>query len=30
MDTVSQIEAHLVARNYASFAQGVRIRGRGR
>jgi preprotein translocase subunit SecY len=30
MDTVSQIEAHLVARNYASFASGVRIRGRGR
>jgi preprotein translocase subunit SecY len=30
MDTVGQIEAHLVARNYDSFAQGARIRGRGR
>jgi preprotein translocase subunit SecY len=30
MDTVGQVEAHLVARNYDSFAQGARIRGRGR
>ena len=30
MDTVGQVEAHLVARNYDSFAQGTRIRGRGR
>jgi preprotein translocase subunit SecY len=30
MDTVGQIESHLVARNYDSFAQGSRIRGRGR
>jgi preprotein translocase subunit SecY len=29
MDTVGQIEAHLVARNYDSFVQGARIRGRG-
>ncbi len=29
MDTVGQIEAHLVTRNYDSFVQGARIRGRG-
>jgi preprotein translocase subunit SecY len=29
MDTVGQIEAHLVSRNYDTFVQGVRIRGRG-
>ncbi len=29
MDTVGQIEAHLVSRNYDSFVQGARIRGRG-
>jgi preprotein translocase subunit SecY len=29
MDTVGQIEAHLVSRNYETFVQGVRIRGRG-
>jgi preprotein translocase subunit SecY len=29
LDTVSQVEAHLVSRNYDSFVQGVRIRGRG-
>lgn len=28
MDTAGQIEAHLVARNYETFAQGTRIRGR--
>ena len=28
MDTVSQVEAHLVSRNYDSFVQGVRVRGR--
>lgn len=29
MDTVAQIEAHLVARNYESFVRGARMRGRG-
>ena len=29
MDTASQIEAHLVSRNYETLMQGVRIRGRG-
>ncbi len=29
MDTVGQIEAHLIARNYDSFVQGARVRGRG-
>ena len=29
MDTVGQVEAHLVTRNYESFVQGVRVRGRG-
>ncbi|MBW2281461.1 MAG: preprotein translocase subunit SecY [Deltaproteobacteria bacterium] len=29
LDTVSQVEAHLVTRSYDSFVQGVRIRGRG-
>jgi preprotein translocase subunit SecY len=29
LDTVSQVEAHLVSRSYDSFVQGVRIRGRG-
>jgi preprotein translocase subunit SecY len=28
MDTVGQIEAHLVSRNYDTLMQGVRIRGR--
>jgi preprotein translocase subunit SecY len=28
LDLVGQIEAHLVSRNYESFVQGVRIRGR--
>ena len=28
MDTVGQIEAHLVSRNYETFMQGVRVRGR--
>ena len=28
MDTVGQIEAHLVSRNYETFMQGTRIRGR--
>ena len=30
LDTVSQVEAHLVSRSYDSFVQGVRVRGRGR
>jgi preprotein translocase subunit SecY len=29
MDTVGQVEAHLVAHNYDSFIQGARMRGRG-
>jgi preprotein translocase subunit SecY len=29
MDTVGQVEAHLVAHNYDSFVQGARLRGRG-
>ncbi len=29
MDTVAQIEAHLVSRNYESLMRGTRIRGRG-
>ena len=29
MDTVGQVEAHLVAHNYDSFVQGARMRGRG-
>ncbi|MCZ6568584.1 MAG: preprotein translocase subunit SecY, partial [Deltaproteobacteria bacterium] len=29
MDTASQIEAHLVSRNYETLMQGVRMRGRG-
>jgi preprotein translocase subunit SecY len=29
MDTVAQIEAHLVSRNYETLMQGTRIRGRG-
>ncbi len=28
MDTAGQVEAHLVARNYDTFVQGARIRGR--
>jgi len=28
LDTISQIEAHLVSRQYEGFAQGTRIRGR--
>jgi preprotein translocase subunit SecY len=28
MDTVSQIESHLITRNYEGFMKGVRIRGR--
>jgi preprotein translocase subunit SecY len=28
LDLVGQVEAHLVTRNYESFVQGVRIRGR--
>jgi len=28
MDTVSQVESHLIARNYEGFLKGVRIRGR--
>ena len=28
MDTVGQVEAHLVAHNYDSFVQGARLRGR--
>ncbi len=28
MDTVGQVEAHLVTRNYETFMQGTRIRGR--
>jgi preprotein translocase subunit SecY len=28
MDTVSQIESHLITRNYDGFMKGVRIRGR--
>ena len=28
MDTVSQIESHLITRNYEGFLKGVRIRGR--
>ncbi len=28
MDTVGQIEAHLVSRNYETFMQGARVRGR--
>ena len=28
MDTVGQVEAHLVSRNYETFVQGTRIRGR--
>ena len=28
MDTVGQVEAHLVAHNYDSFIQGARLRGR--
>lgn len=28
MDTVAQIESHLIARNYEGFLKGVRIRGR--
>jgi preprotein translocase subunit SecY len=28
MDTVGQIEAHLVSRNYETFMQGTRVRGR--
>ncbi len=29
MDTVGQVEAHLVAHNYDTFVQGARMRGRG-
>jgi preprotein translocase subunit SecY len=29
MDTVGQVEAHLVAHNYDTFVQGARLRGRG-
>lgn len=29
LDTVSQVEAHLVSRSYDSFVQGVKVRGRG-
>jgi preprotein translocase subunit SecY len=28
LDTIAQIEAHLVSRQYEGFAQGTRIRGR--
>ncbi len=28
MDTVAQVESHLIARNYEGFMKGVRIRGR--
>jgi preprotein translocase subunit SecY len=28
LDTISQIEAHLVSRQYEGFVQGTRIRGR--
>lgn len=28
MDTVAQIESHLITRNYEGFLKGVRIRGR--
>jgi preprotein translocase subunit SecY len=28
MDTVSQIESHLITRNYEGFMKGVRIKGR--
>jgi preprotein translocase subunit SecY len=28
LDTISQVEAHLVSRQYEGFAQGTRIRGR--
>jgi preprotein translocase subunit SecY len=28
LDTISQIEAHLVSRQYEGFASGTRIRGR--
>jgi preprotein translocase subunit SecY len=28
LDTVGQIEAHLLSRNYETFAKGTRIRGR--
>ncbi|MCP4003786.1 MAG: preprotein translocase subunit SecY [bacterium] len=30
MDTVAQVEAHLVSRNYDTFVQGARLRGRGK
>jgi preprotein translocase subunit SecY len=30
LDTVGQIEAHLLSRNYDAFVRGARIRGRGR
>jgi preprotein translocase subunit SecY len=30
LDLVGQIEAHLVTRNYESFVQGARVRGRAR
>ena len=28
LDTIAQVEAHLVSRQYEGFAQGTRIRGR--
>jgi preprotein translocase subunit SecY len=28
LDTIAQIEAHLVSRQYEGFARGTRIRGR--
>ena len=28
LDTIGQIEAHLVSRQYEGFVQGTRIRGR--
>ena len=28
LDTVAQIEAHLVSRQYEGFAEGTRVRGR--
>jgi preprotein translocase subunit SecY len=28
LDTISQIEAHLVSRQYEGFVQGTRLRGR--
>ena len=28
LDTIGQIEAHLVSRQYEGFAKGTRIRGR--